>query len=101
MQAYVCKEVGIQELAEIIYLSPMHITERAIIGHDIPDTDPLLENLTKMQRLEVRADLRGEIMYRKGQYVLQAMHKIQGNGCILAAHQFGYVQTIFAIGLIN
>jgi hypothetical protein len=24
----------------------------------------------------------------KGQYILQAMKKIQENGCILAAHQF-------------
>jgi hypothetical protein len=45
MQSYVCKELG----KDIIYLSPMHITQRAIIGHDVPDTHPRLVNLDRMQ----------------------------------------------------
>jgi hypothetical protein len=30
-----------------------------------------------------------KINYRKGQYILKAMKKIRGNGCIIAAHEFG------------
>jgi hypothetical protein len=41
MQSYVCKELG----QPIIYLSPMHITQRAIIGYDVLDTDLRLVNL--------------------------------------------------------
>ena len=85
MQSYVCKELN----KDVIYLSPMHITQRAISGYDIPDTHPKLVNLTGLQRVEVRVKMRGEMMYRKGQYILEAMKKVQGNGCILAAHQFG------------
>ena len=77
MQAYASQELG----EDIIYLSPMHITQRAISGYDIPDTHPKLVNLTGLQRVDVR-------VYRKGQYILEAMKKVQGNGCILAAHQF-------------
>jgi hypothetical protein len=33
--------------------------------------------------------LQGEIKYRKGQYILKAVKKIRGNGCILAAHEYG------------
>jgi len=85
MQSYASKEIG----DDVIYLSPMHITQRAIVGYDVSDTHPDLVNLELMQRLEVRQRLRGKIMYRKGQYIFQAMKKIKGNGCILAAHQFG------------
>ena len=85
MQAYASQELG----EDIIYLSPMHITQRAISGYDIPDTHPKLVNLTGLQRVEVRVKMRGEILYRKGQYILEAMKKVQDNGCILAAHQFG------------
>jgi len=31
-------------------LSPMHISQRAIIGFDIPDTDPRLVKLKEMER---------------------------------------------------
>ena len=85
MQSYVCKELG----QDIIYLSPMHITQRAIIGHDVPETHPRLVNLDGMERVLARVKMQGEIKFRKGQYVLQAMKKIRENGCILAAHQFG------------
>ena len=84
MQSYVVNELG----DDVIYLSPMHITQRAIIGHDVPDTHPRLVNLDPIARMEVRVGMRGGIMYRKGQYILQAMKKIDGNGCILAVHQF-------------
>ena len=85
MQAYASQELG----EDIIYLSPMHITQRAISGYDVPDTHPKLVNLTGLQRVEVRVKMRGEMMYRKGQYILEAMKKVWSNGCILAAHQFG------------
>ena len=73
----------------IIYLSAMHITQRAIIWHDVSDTRPMLVNLDPIQRMKVRVRMRGEIMWRKGQYILKAMKIIEEHGCILAAHQFG------------
>jgi hypothetical protein len=42
-----------------------------------------------MERVLARVKMQGEIKFRKGQYVLQAMKKILKNGCIIAAHQFG------------
>ena len=84
MQAYASKKLG----ADIIYLSPMHITQRAISGHDIPNTHPSLMNLDHLQRVEVRVKMRGGIMYKKGQYILKAIKMVQGNGYVLAAHQF-------------
>jgi hypothetical protein len=54
----------------------MHITQRAIIGYDVPDTDPKLVNLDRMQRVLAQTLMQGEIKYRKGQYILQAMKKI-------------------------
>jgi hypothetical protein len=85
MQAYVCKELG----NPIVYLSPMHITERAIIGYDIPNTHPRLVNLKGLEQVEAWVLLQGKIKFRKGQYILNAMKQIRGNGCILAAHELG------------
>ena len=62
MQSYASKKIG----DDVIYLFPMHITQRAIIGYDVPDTHPDLMNLNMAQRLKVRFRMRGEIMYRKG-----------------------------------
>jgi len=67
----------------------MHISQRAIIGFDILDTDARLVKLKGMERVLARKLMQGEIKFRKEQYVLEAMKKIRGNGCILAAHQFG------------
>ena len=64
----------------------MHITQRAIIGYDVPDTHPSLVNLDKMQWVLVRTKMQGEISTKN---ILQAMKKIQGDECILAAQQFG------------
>ena len=52
------------------------------------DTHPSQVDLDKLQWIKVLARMQSEIKYRKGQYILQGMKKIQGNGCILAAHQF-------------
>jgi len=82
MQSYVCKELK----EDNIYLSPMHITQRAIIGYDVPDADPRQVNLDMMQRVLVRTKMQGEISTEN---ILQAMKKIQGDECILAAQQFG------------
>ena len=67
----------------------MHITQRAIIGYDVPDTDPRLVNLDRMQQVLVRTKIQCEFKYRKGHYILQAMKKLRGNEFILTAHQFG------------
>jgi hypothetical protein len=72
IQSYVCKEI----VENIVYLSPMHITKRAIIGYDKPDTHPRLTNLQGLERVEAQVLLQGEIKYRKGQYILKAMKKI-------------------------
>jgi hypothetical protein len=50
----------------VLYLSPMHITQRAIIGHDVPDMDPRLVNLDRMQRVLTWVKMQGEIKFRKG-----------------------------------
>ena len=62
MQSYASMEIG----DDVIYLSPMHITQRAIIGYDVPDTHPDLVNLNPTQRQEVQYRMCSEIMYRKG-----------------------------------
>jgi len=64
----------------------MHISQRAIIGFDIPHTDPRLVKLEGTERVLAQNLMQGEIKFRKGQYILEAMKKIRGNGCILAAH---------------
>jgi hypothetical protein len=87
MQSVVSNEIGGGD--NRIYLSPMHICQRAIIGYDVPDTDPRLANLDGLARQEARGYLVGENKKRKGDYILHCMRKIQGNGCVVAAHQFG------------
>lgn len=66
MQSYVCKELD----KDIIYLSPMHISQRAIIGFDIPDTDPRLVKLKGMERVLAWNLMQGEIKFRKGQLLI-------------------------------
>jgi hypothetical protein len=43
MMAYVRKECSLG----IVYFSPMHISERIIVGYDLSDTHEDLVNLTK------------------------------------------------------
>ena len=90
MQAYVCKDLG----KNIVYLSPMLITERTIVGYDIPDTHEKLVNLNPEERKKYKEDLVIEYKYRAVMYIYEAMKKVRGNGCVMAAHQFGYVQKI-------
>jgi hypothetical protein len=66
MQVYEAKELG----QDIMYLSPMHITQRVIIGHDVPDTHPRPVNLDRLDRVLARVKMQGEIKFIKGQYVL-------------------------------
>ena len=72
MQSYEYKELG----ENIIYLSPMHITQRAISEYDVPDTHPRLVNLSGVSewRSELKCEARSCIE--------------KDDGCILAAHQF-------------
>ena len=69
MQAYVSKELG----KGIIYLSPMLITERTIVGYDIPDTHEDLVNLNPEERKKFREDLEIEYKYQAGMYIYGAM----------------------------
>ena len=46
MQSYVCKEMG----KDIIYLSLMHLTKRAIVGYNVPNTHDRLVNLDPKDR---------------------------------------------------
>jgi hypothetical protein len=86
MMAYVSKECSLG----IVYLSPMHISERIIMGYDLPDTHEDLVNLTKPQRDKYRKDKLKKSKLAVAMYIYGAMKKIKGrNGCILAAHHFG------------
>jgi len=85
MQAYVSKELN----KGIIYLSPILFTERTIAGYDIPDTHEDLVNLNAKERVKYRKDLLIEYRYRARMYIYEAMKKVRGDGCIMAAHQFG------------
>ena len=85
MQAYVSKELG----KDIIYLSLMLIIERTIAGYDVLDTHEKLVNLNPEERKKYREDLVIEYKYRVGMYIYEAMKKVRGNGCVMAAHQFG------------
>jgi hypothetical protein len=85
MQAYVSKELG----KGIIYLSPMLITERTIVGDDIPDTHEDLVNLNPKARKKFQEDLKIKYKYRAGMHIYGAMKKVWGNGCVMATHQFG------------
>jgi hypothetical protein len=83
MQAYVSKELN----KDIIYLSPMLITERTIVGYDIADSSELV-NLNEEERKQFRVNAEIEYKYRARLYIYEAMKKIRGNGCIMATHQF-------------
>jgi hypothetical protein len=85
MQAYVSKELG----KNILYLSRMLFTKRTIVGYNILDTHEKLVNLNPEERKKYREDLVIEYKYRSGMYIYEAMKKIWGNGCVMAAHQFG------------
>ena len=80
MQAYVSKELG----KDIVYLSPMLIIERTIMGYDMPDTHEDLVNLNLGERKKFREDLENEYKYRAGMYIYGAMKKVQGNGSVMA-----------------
>jgi hypothetical protein len=82
MHSYVCKELG----KNIIYLSPMHITQRVVVGYDVPDTHEKLVNLNPQERVQAWKELCNELMYNAGMYMYKAMKKTGECGCILAAH---------------
>ena len=82
MQAYASKELG----KNIVYLSPMLIIERTIVGYDIPDTYEKLVNLNPEQRKKYKEDLVIEYKYRAGMYNHEAMKKVWGNRCVMATH---------------
>jgi len=85
MQAYVSKDLN----KDIVYLSLILLTERTIAGYDIPDTHEDLVNLNSEQRMKYRIDLLIKYRYQAGMYLYGAMKEVQGDGCIMAAHQFG------------
>ena len=64
----------------------MLITERTIAGYDIPDTHEDLVNLNPEERKKYREDLVIEYKYRSGMYIYEAMKKVWGNECVMAAH---------------
>jgi hypothetical protein len=67
----------------------MHISERIIVGYDLPDTHEDLVNLTKPQRDQYRKDKLDKSKLAVAMYIYGVMKKIKGNECILAAHHFG------------
>jgi hypothetical protein len=58
------------------------------VGYDIPDTHEHLVNLSPEERKKYRKDMIIEYKYQAGMYIYEAMMKIMGNGCLIAAHQF-------------
>jgi hypothetical protein len=46
-------------------------------------------NLNLEERKKYREDQVIEYKYRAGMYIYEAMKKIWGNGCVIAARQFG------------
>ena len=85
MQSYVCKELG----RDIIYLSSTRTTQRVIVGYIVPYTHHRLVKLSPMERVQARIIMRGDLKYNAEMYIYRAMKKVKGNGCVLAAHQFG------------
>ena len=67
----------------------MLLTERTIASYDIPGTHEKLVNLNPEERKKYMEDLVIEYKYRAGMYIYGAMKKVRGNGCVMAAHQFG------------
>ena len=82
---YISKELKL----DVIYLSPMHIAQRIIIGYHLDDNHPTMKDLTKRQRQAHRKKLMDNEKLNISRYILGAMKKIRGNGCILAAYHFG------------
>ena len=66
----------------------MLITETTIMGYDILDTHEKLVNLNPEERKKYREDLVIEYKHWAEMYIYEAMKKIQGNDCVMAAHQF-------------
>ena len=69
--------------------TPQLINERTLTGYDIPDNSKNLVKYNEEQRKQYRLDKLIEYRYRASMYMLSVMKKITGNGCIMAAHQFG------------
>jgi hypothetical protein len=67
----------------------MLLTKRTIMCYDITDTHEHLVNLTTEERKKYRKDMVIEYKYQAGMYIYETMMKIQGNWCLMAAHQFG------------
>ena len=67
----------------------MHITQRAIIGYDVPDTHPMMVNLDWMQRVLVRTQMQGELKYRKGQYTYKPWRRSGEMGVSLPPTNLG------------
>ena len=85
LMAYISKELKL----DVIYLSPMHIAQRIIIGYHLDDNHPTMKDLTKRQREAHRKKLMDNEKLNISRYILGAMKKIRRNGCIVAAYHFG------------
>jgi hypothetical protein len=66
----------------------MLLIERTIAGYNIPDTHEHQVNLSPEERKKYRKHMVIKYKYRAGMYICEAMMKIMGNGCLMAAHQF-------------
>ena len=72
-----------------LYLSPMHINERTIVGYEVDDDHPSMRRKSKKQKAEVRKKALKESKGRVAAYILQAMKRIKDNGCIMAPYHYG------------
>jgi hypothetical protein len=84
MLSHIWKELG----HKVIYHSPMHISQRCIVGYDVPNTHEKLRNLNLEERVAARK-LRKEMKFKAETYVYRSIKLVREHGCILASHQFG------------
>ena len=59
MQYHLCKELG----ENVIYLCPMHITQRCIVGYDVLETHERLRNLNREERVAAQKLLCNEMKF--------------------------------------
>ena len=98
MQSYVCKEMG----KNIIYLSPMNITQMVIMGYDVPDDHERRANLNPQEREEAQKELCNELKYNMGMYMYRAMNKVRECGsiirCMYSQFRLGSFQHLVFLG---
>jgi hypothetical protein len=75
---------------DIIYLYPMHLTERVITGYHVLDTHDRLVNLDPKDRPQAQIELHDESKYNAGMYIYRAINPYcLNNGATGASRAIG------------